>query len=305
MRALDLVATWPVDSVAAGVLVCRPQPGAAQPRPGVWLHGTAGQLDRRFPWASVTKLCTALAVLVAVEERTLTLDEPAGPPGSTVAHLLAHASGLAPDEPVVVDSPGRRRVYSNAGFEVLAQTLEERAAMPFDQYLTEAVFAPLGMWGARLVPGSSPAWGMEGGLADLLALGAELLAPSVVSPGTLARATDVAFPGLDGVLPGYGRQQPCDWGLGFEIRNGKRPHWTGGRCSAPTFGHFGRSGSFLWVDPVAGVCCGSLADREWGPWAVQAWPAFSDAVIGELGPAAPGPPAGGGPPTAIPGEPRG
>jgi CubicO group peptidase (beta-lactamase class C family) len=282
MQPLDLVGAWPVGSAAAGILSRWARPGAPQPRPGVWLHGAVGQMDRPYPWASVTKMCTALAVLVATEERTLSLEDPAGPPGSTVAHLLAHASGLAPDEPVVVEAPGRRRIYSNAGFEVLAETLESQADMPFNEYLTEAVFVPLGMWGARLVPGASPAWGVEGGLADLLALGSELLAPSVISPATLARATEVAFPGLDGVLPGYGRQQPCDWGLGFEIRNGKRPHWTGARCSPATFGHFGRSGSFLWVDPVAGIGCGALADRAWGPWAVSAWPAFADAVVGAV-----------------------
>ncbi len=296
MLALDLVATWPVGSAAAGVLARRPlpgsPPGAPQLRPDVWLLGTVGEVDRTYPWASVTKLCTALAVLVAVEEGTLSLDDPAGPPGSTVAHLLAHASGLAPDEPVVIDAPGRRRVYSNAGFEVLAETLESQAAMSFTEYLTEAVFVPLGMWGARLVPGSSPAWGAEGALADLLALGTELLSPSIVSPQTMAHATAVAFPGLDGVLPGYGRQQPCDWGLGFEIRDRKRPHWTGDHCSPATFGHFGRSGSFLWVDPVAGIACAALADREWGPWASQAWPALADAVVREAAAPAGGAPGG-------------
>lgn len=301
MRALDLVATWPVDAAAAGVLARRPLAGAPQPRPGVYLHGTVGEVDRRYPWASVTKLCTTLAVLVATEERTLSLEDPAGPPGSTVAHLLAHASGLAPDEPVVVEAPGRRRIYSNAGFEALAETLESRAEMPFAQYLGEAVFVPLGMWGARLVPGASAAWGVEGGLADLLAMGAELLSPSVISPDTLARACAVAFPGLDGVLPGYGRQHPCDWGLGVEIRNGKRPHWTGTHCDPATFGHFGRSGSFLWIDPVAGVACGALTGREWGPWAADAWPVFSDAVL--LGAAGEDHPAGS---SAAPdGSPRG
>jgi hypothetical protein len=48
-----------------------------------------------------------------------------------------------------------------------------------------------------------------------------------------------------GVVPGFGRQSRSDWGLGFEIRDRKAPHWTGQRNSPPTFGHFGRSGSFL------------------------------------------------------------
>jgi CubicO group peptidase (beta-lactamase class C family) len=93
------------------------------------------------------------------------------------------------------------------------------------------------------------------------------------------RATTVAFPGLDGVLPGFGRQRPNDWGLGFEIRDGKTPHWTGSTNSPATFGHFGRSGTFLWVDPAAGLACACVTDRDFGPWAAEAWPVLSDAVI--------------------------
>jgi CubicO group peptidase (beta-lactamase class C family) len=114
---------------------------------------------------------------------------------------------------------------------------------------------------------------------DLLLLGRELLAPKVLSEAMLARATAVAFPGLDGVVPGFGRQDPSDWGLGFELRDGKDPHWTGSRNSPRTFGHFGRSGTFLWVDPDAGLACACVTDRDFGPWAAEAWPALSDAVV--------------------------
>ncbi len=253
--------------------------GGGALRPGVVLLGTTGDAARPYPWASVTKLCTALAVLVAVEEGTVALSDPAGPPGATVAHLLAHASGLAPDEREAIAPPGTRRIYSNAGYEVLGDLLSERAGMPVRDYVAEAVFAPAGMAGARLAPGASAAHGVEGTLADLLALGAELLTPRIVSPQTLAAAVTVAFPGLGGVLPGFGRQEPNDWGLGFELRDAKRPHWTGSDNSPATFGHFGRSGSFLWVDPGPRVACGVLSDRGFGPWAVEAWPALSDAVL--------------------------
>jgi CubicO group peptidase (beta-lactamase class C family) len=93
------------------------------------------------------------------------------------------------------------------------------------------------------------------------------------------RATTVAFPGLDGVLPGFGRQRPNDWGLGFELRDAKSPHWTGATNSTATFGHFGRSGTFLWVDPVAGLACACVTNRDFGPWAAEAWPILSDAVV--------------------------
>ena len=123
---------------------------------------------------------------------------------------------------------------------------------------------------------------MSGTATELIAVGRELLAPTLVDRATVASATAVAFPGLAGVLPGFGRQDPCDWGMGFEIRDAKHPHWTGDRCSPSTFGHFGRAGGFLWIDPVHGAACAVLSDTPFGPWAVTAWPALSDAVLNDL-----------------------
>lgn len=257
------VEAWPV---AAAVAVVGPDGVVA----------TTGDVDAVRPWASVSKLLTALSVLVAVEEGTLGLDEPAGPPGSTVRHLLAHASGLAPDSRATQAPPGTRRIYSNAGFEVLGGVLEEAAGMPFAEYAHGATIEPLGL--DRTTFAGSPAAGAQGPLTDVARLAAELLRPTLLSPGTMRAATSVAFP-LDGVLPGYGVQRPNDWGLGFEIRGRKDPHWTGRSNSPATFGHFGRSGSFLWVDPVAGVACAELAAEAWGLWAVESWPSLADAVL--------------------------
>jgi len=239
---------------------------------------TYGPLDTELRWASITKLGTGLALLVAVEEGTVELDEPAGPPGSTLRHLLAHASGLPPDEGPPLMAPGRRRIYSNYGIELAAALVAERAGMPFEDYFRAAVVEPLSLSGALH---GSPAWGYRGTLADLLKLGRELLAPTLVAPETLDEATTVQFPGLAGVLPGFGRMEPNDWGLAFELRDAKSPHWTGSRNSPRTFGHFGASGTFLWVDPELGVACGVLTDKEFGPWAVHVWPTFSDSVVRE------------------------
>ena len=231
-------------------------------------------------WASVTKICTALAVLVAVEEETVDLDAPAGPPGATVRHLLAHASGLAYDRDQVLAPPGRRRIYSNQGFQVLAEVVAENCGMTFATYLAEAVFGPLGMADARLE--GSPGAGAAGSLDDLVRLAAELMAPTIVSRTTVELATAVAFPGLAGRMPGFDTEDPLDWGLGIEVRGSKWPHWTGRGNSPATFGHFGRSGSFLWVDPAAGLACVALSGRDFGPWAKEAWPALSDAVLAEF-----------------------
>ena len=174
--------------------------------------------------------------------------------------------------------PERRRIYSNAGIEAAAALVEARAEMPFAAYLRAAVLDPLGLTGELR---SSPAWGYVGPLDDLLALGRELLAPTLVAPETLAEATTVQFPGLAGVLPGFGRMEPNDWGLAFELRDEKHPHWTGTRNSPRTFGHFGAAGTFLWVDPDAGLACCVLTDREFGDWAKDAWPRLGDAVLDE------------------------
>ena len=238
-----------------------------------------GPEDHLFRWASVTKLATALASLVAVEEGVVDLDEPAGPEGATVRHLLAHASGLPFDAGPPISAAGRRRIYSNQGFELLAAHVAAAAEMPFELYLAEAVFRPLGM--TAELRGSAGA-DVHGTLPDAAALARELLTPTLVAAETLAEATSVAFPGLAGVLPDYGRFDPMDWGLGFELKDDKVGHWSGTLTSSRTFGHFGGSGTFLWVDPDRALALVVLTDREFGEWSKSAWPALSDALIEEL-----------------------
>ncbi|WP_020672651.1 serine hydrolase domain-containing protein [Amycolatopsis nigrescens] len=269
MESVRLIEQWPVDNAAAAVV------GAD----GAVLAGH-GDLRREFRLASVTKLLTAYAALIAVEEGVVELDTPAGPPGATVRHLLSHTAGLAFDAHKVVAEPGTRRLYSNAGMEQLGDFLAEHSGIAFADYLSEALLQPLGMTGTSL-PGS-PASGALSCAGDLAAFAAELQRPKLLDPGTVAAATSVVFPGLNGVLPGFGLQKPNDWGLGFEIRDHKSPHWTGSASSAETFGHFGQSGTFLWVDPVAGAACVALTDRDFGPWAAEVWPVFTDAVLADL-----------------------
>ena len=274
MSALDNLDRWGAPDARAAV-VGRGERGMVE------VLEVRGDTTRPGEWASVTKLVTALAVLVAVEEEAVALDEPAGPPGSTVRHLLAHTSGLAFDEDRVFAKPGEQRIYSNTGFEVLGALVGDRTGMSFADYLTEGVLSPLGMAATHL--DGSPATGLVGPLDDLVRLARELLEPTLVSWVTLRNATTVAFPGLGGVLPGFGRHHPLDWGLGFEVRDAKSPHWTGRHNSPATFGHFGRSGSLLWVDPAAGLACAALSGRDFGPWAKEAWPLLSDAVLAEHG----------------------
>ncbi|MDQ0952789.1 CubicO group peptidase (beta-lactamase class C family) [Streptomyces phaeochromogenes] len=277
LESLALIEEWPVPTVAAAVVRAD----------GVVL-GTRGPVTQPFALASVTKPLAAYAALVAYEEGAVELDEPAGPEGSTVRHLLAHTSGLAFDEHRVTAAPGLRRLYSNAGFEQLGDHIAKATEIPFGEYLKQAVLEPLGMTSTAL--DGSPAKDGVSTVDDLVRFAAEVQAPRLLDPRTVAEAMTVQYPGTKGVLPGYGHQNPNDWGLGFEIRDSKSPHWTGGSSSPRTFGHFGQSGTFLWIDPDArwaggkgtGAACVALTDRAFGPWAVEVWPAFTDAVLAEL-----------------------
>jgi CubicO group peptidase (beta-lactamase class C family) len=268
MTLLEVIDGWGADHVAAAVVGPR------------GLESTHGDADHRFRWASVTKLVIAYLVLIDAEAGLVALDEPAGPPGATVRHLLAHASGLPFEGDVPISRPARTRIYSNPGFDALGALVAARVDRPFAEHLAARLLVPLGMTSSALA--GRPSDGLVGPLWDLAAFAAELLRPTLVGPSALAAATAVAFPGLAGVLPGVGRFDRLDWGLGFELRDGKSPHWTGTTNSAATFGHFGGSGTFLWVDPAAEVALVALTDRPFGPWALVAWPALSDAVLAPL-----------------------
>lgn len=270
MQALELIDSFGAEHVAAAVVDSN---GSV-----VAMRGDTSYL---FPLASVTKLFTAMAVLISVEEKTLGLDDPVGPTGSTVRHLLAHASGLSQqDRKVALAVPGAKRIYSNAGYDVLGDYLEDRAGIPFAEYLHEGVFSPLAMSSSSC--DGSPAAAGRSSIEDLSRFLAEILQPTLISPPLIAEAESVQFPGLAGVVPGFGRQDPCDWGLGFEIKMHKSPHWTGTRNSPRSYGHFGQSGTFLLVDPEVGYGLCLLTDRRFEAWAKQAWPQFCDAVFDEV-----------------------
>lgn len=256
---------WPVATAAAGAI----------DRHGQWT--TRGHVDHVFALASITKPLVAYAVLVAIEEGSLTLETPSSIDGVTVRHLLSHAGGVDPDRRELIAAPGTRRMYSNAGFEVLGDLLATATGFSAAEYLREAVALPLGMASTELR--GSPAHAAVSTVNDLMRFAAELVTPTLITTATLNVATSPQFPDLDGVLPGFGRQRPNQWGLGFEIRGEKSPHWTGTTNDPTTFGHFGRAGTMLWVDRTAPMAAVALADRDFGLWAAEAWPSFSDALL--------------------------
>ena len=240
----------------------------------------SGDVDEIFPFASVTKPIVAWSALVAVDRGLLDLDAPAGAPapdGATIGHLLSHSSGIAADSDERLASPGTRRIYSNRGIEILGQWLQEATGTPLETWVETTVLEPLGM-ASVLIPGS-PAHSGEGSARDLSLFARELASPRLVSPALAERACAPVLPELDGVLPGYGRQVPNPFGLGVEVRGAKSPHWTGKGNSPQTFGHFGQSGSFMWVDPVAERQAVFLGAEPFGQIHRKTWPALGDQIL--------------------------
>jgi CubicO group peptidase (beta-lactamase class C family) len=271
VRALELVTTWPVANVAAAIIAVDGD-----------VLDTVGDTGRRFRLASLAKPMTAWATLVAVEEGTVSLEDPVGQPGCTLRHLLAHAGGYPFTGTQPIARPARMRIYSNTGIEMAADAVARAAAMPFADYLGESVLDPLGMTGAVLE--GSPAHGIWATLDDVIRFLTEVQRPALVHETTADDALSAQWPELAGIVPDVGRFDPCPWGLGFEIKGAKAPHWMGAANSAPTVGHFGGAGTMMWADPMAGCALVALTDRpfdEWSTEALRRWPELSDAVLAE------------------------
>lgn len=263
---MSMYETWPVPNVSA-----------------VHLNPTGidvfGDPNRVYELASVTKLLATYGFLIAVEEGVFELDDEltfAEDHGVSPRQLLSHASGVGFARGDAARAPLTRRIYSSYGFELLAQHLAAEAQMPFDQYLQQAVFDPLGMRTATLW--GSPGHEARASIADLQAFAQELLNPTLVDPRTLTEATTVQFPELPGIVPGYGMFKPCPWGLGFEIKGEKTGHWLGDNAPVDTVGHFGQSGTFLWVHRPQQRAAVVLTDQPFGSWAKPLWQEHNQAL---------------------------
>ena len=222
-------------------------------------------------------------MLVAVEEEAVGLDDPADEhvvPGATLRHLLAHASGYAPERRMRAAAPGTRRIYSNVGIERAAELVEAGADMPFADYLAEAVTGPLRMSGTTL-PGS-PARDGVSTVADLARVLHELLSPTgLLSAQMLADATGRAVPRPARRAARLRRPGPERLGPRLRAARARSPR-TGRAAATP------RARTATSASPAR--CCGSIRSPAWasspwptarsGPWAAAGVAgAQSDAVL--------------------------
>jgi len=254
---------WPSDSSA---VVAR-RHGAG------WIYQSGGRPDHHYPWASVSKVAMAFGVARQVTRGQVALDGPAGPAGSTLAHLLSHASGLGleagdPQRPV-----GTRRVYSNLGINLAVA--ECAAGVSVDSWFQSEVANALDL---KIDLRGSCASGVHGSVYDMVQLGCAWWESTDMSLRVRDDFTRPFLAELDGIVPGWGRFSPCPWGLGLEIK-GQKDHWMGHRTSPTAYGHFGQSGCLLLVDPERDLVLAAASPIEFGPWAKALWPSWIDGVL--------------------------
>ena len=236
-----------------------------------------GELQTPFQLASVTKTVVAWAIATQVDAGVVSFDDAVGPEGATLRHMLAHASGLDFNSDQVVAAPGERRIYSNRGIEVAADYVAHACGCSVAELVSRHVCEPLGM--TSWVMDGSPAYAGVSTVADVALFAREVLHPTLLSEELGERMLTVQFPDLDGILPGYGKQTPNQWGLGFEIRGRKSPHWTAASAQPHVAGHFGQSGSFLWVDRQLQLAAVFAGERDFSAVHKKIWPLVNEQIL--------------------------
>jgi len=240
-----------------------------------------GDPHAALPLASVSKPISAWGALIAVERGLVDLDESAGPEGSTLLNLLDHTSGLPFEGEQTQASPGTRRIYSNAGFDALAAHIADAVNMPFSEWVTREVTQPLGMRDADVT--GRPSAGYRASIEDLLIFGREVLRPTLVPVELRDLALMLSRPGLRGVVPGYGSFDDNQWGLGFELKGTKSPHWLADSFPPETAGHFGGQGSFLFIDRTRDLAAAFLSGVAFGDEHKRIWPPLTEEIAARYG----------------------
>lgn len=267
-----------------------------------------GDSKRSFFLASVSKLLSSVGLLVGYEEGLFEYNTTVSPLDVPLnaADLLSHASGLPFDLNGVVSKASidsllqgeipfdaslivprlARRIYSNLGFELVCSFVERQSTMAHFDYLQEAIFKPLSMTSVQVSEKRFSESGPTGGSArmkataeDLIRLAFELHSPTLFQESTLRLAASSQYEELSGILPGFGRYEKNTFGFGFEVHGNKVPHWMSSATSPNAFGHFGASGTFMWLDPLMDKALIFLGENDFGIDHRRLWPILSERFV--------------------------
>lgn len=213
-------------------------------------------------------------------------------------------------------APGVELRYSNAGYAILARIVERLTGEPFWQVARRRVLDPLGLGdivaapaasledrialvagtahaGTDLEPYNGAYWrglalpwgGLFGTARDAVRFAGSFLptGPRVIAPPTVRLMTTDQAEGVPGgIESGKVRWRVAHWGLGWELKGGKRRHWTGDLTSPATFCHFGHAGTLVWGDPTQDLALAVFTNRtvthHW-TFILGRWARLSNAVV--------------------------
>lgn len=272
--------------------------------------------------ASLTKVvATTTAAMLLYERGLLDLDAPVvnylpkfgvnGKEEATIRHLLSHSAGFPAFRPyhtmglrsreAVLNAvlsekalyrPGSRHVYSDLSMVTMAMVVEQITGQPFDTFVKNEIFVPLGMVNTGFRPvgkGSDPNIVpterdrtfrkrlMQGEVHDELAY---LLGGTSGNAGLFSTAEDLsrfAFMLLNGgkingiqflkpetielFTSPVNRRGGTTRALGWDTK-GNRERTSAGNLFGPaSFGHTGYTGSSIWIDPEENLFVILLANR--------------------------------------------
>jgi len=211
---------------------------------------------------------------------------------------------------------GSKVEYSNVGYGMLGLIVEAASGKPFAAFMREQLFTPVGMSEAYLAPPESvypriaqvdgvpdtggpferfnsayartltnPGGAVIATAADIATFfymfldGGKASGRPVLSPAAARLMTTSQTDGLRGGIEGFMTWDDCAWGLGFDLRGRKRPHFSGEFTSARTFGHSGVAGTFAWADPERDLVCVVLGNHILhNLWNHPRWSRYSSAV---------------------------
>jgi len=284
-------------------------------------------VDTIFDLASLTKVvATTPAVMALIEDGRIRLTDPVasfipefgkyGKDRVTVRDLLTHMSGLRPDvdvsdvwnghdeairratEEVLTQAPGRRFVYSDINYFLLAEIVERVSKEPFADFVRRRIHAPLGMRETMytppkaLVPRIAPTqlctalgWPCEGPNQQVLRgvvhdPTARRMGGVAGHAGLFSTAADLTLYArmlLDGGAVGAARVlspltvsrmtsaatpvgEPNVRGFGWDMDSSYSAN-RGELLPLGSFGHTGFTGTSIWIDPATRVFVIFLSNR--------------------------------------------
>jgi CubicO group peptidase (beta-lactamase class C family) len=247
-------------------------------------HGVIGKSQGRYRLASITKLLTTYVVADAVVGGFVGFEDlVASPqlksPDVTLQDLLSHSSGIRPDELQSIDRH-KKRIYTNEAFDLAGEFLISKLGKDFKETTIGNLFEDglNSFLGASFNFEGTCSASATGTLEDLILLMNEMRNPTYLDFQTHKFLTTPFLPELEGILPGWGNFKRNTFGVGFEIRGNKQPHWTGSVSSPETFGHFGQSGAFIFHDPIKNVSACCLTNQDFSGWAKEEFPKLSNLI---------------------------